>query len=134
MSIRLNFLAEAQAEEEMRRRDPVKRGIWIAGMLVACALLWSATLQIRMWAERSTLTRLTEQFESEGKYKTVLQNQTNLAELTRKFQLLNNYSTNRFLWGSVLNALQLSALEDVQVTHFRADQSYVVTEEVKPKT
>jgi len=27
MPLRLNLLAEAQAEEELRRRDPVKRGI-----------------------------------------------------------------------------------------------------------
>ncbi len=35
MPIRLNLLAEAQAAEEMRRRDPVKRALWLAGLIIA---------------------------------------------------------------------------------------------------
>lgn len=41
MPIRLNLLAEAQAMEEMRRRDPVKRAIWVGSLLVAVALAWA---------------------------------------------------------------------------------------------
>ena len=35
MPIRLNLLAEAQAAEEARRRDPVKRAIWLAALIIA---------------------------------------------------------------------------------------------------
>jgi len=38
MPIRINLLAESQALEEMRRRDPVKRAIWV-GVLVVSLLL-----------------------------------------------------------------------------------------------
>ena len=34
MPIRINLLAEAQAAEEMRRRDPVKRALWGASIVV----------------------------------------------------------------------------------------------------
>ena len=39
MPIRLNLLAEAQALEESRRRDPVKRAVW-AGVFLVLALAW----------------------------------------------------------------------------------------------
>ena len=34
MPIRLNLLAEAQAAEEARRRDPVKRAVWMAALII----------------------------------------------------------------------------------------------------
>ena len=45
MPIRINLLAEAQAAEELRRKNPVKRGIWIGGFLVLVVILWIAKLQ-----------------------------------------------------------------------------------------
>ena len=33
MPIRLNLLAEAQAAEDLRRRDPVKRALWLARLM-----------------------------------------------------------------------------------------------------
>ena len=135
MPIRLNLLAEAQAEMELRRRDPVKRGIWIGSFLVCCILAWSSTLQIRIITQRATLNQLEGRFETKGtEYKKILQTETDLADLNHKLNSLHNLSTNRFLWGNVLNALQQSALPEIQLTHFRAEQSYPVTEEVKPKT
>jgi hypothetical protein len=47
MPIRLNLLAEAQAAEDFRRRDPVKRGIGLAALLVALMLVFSSFLQLR---------------------------------------------------------------------------------------
>ena len=41
MPIHINLLAEAQAAEELRRRDPVKRAIFIGISLVIVALMWS---------------------------------------------------------------------------------------------
>ena len=37
---RINLLAEAQAAEELRRRDPVKRATWLGAFLVAAILAW----------------------------------------------------------------------------------------------
>ena len=47
MPIRINLLAEAQALEEMRRKDPVKRAALAAGALVCLALVYSSYLQLR---------------------------------------------------------------------------------------
>ena len=48
MPIRINLLAEAQAAEEMRRRDPVKRAVWIAGALVLVVAAWVVFLQVKI--------------------------------------------------------------------------------------
>jgi hypothetical protein len=40
-------------------------------------------------------------------------------------------ATNRFLIGNLLNALQQTNTENVQLVHLKLNQSYAVTEEVK---
>lgn len=135
MPIRLNLLAEAQAELEIRRRDPVKRGIWIGILLVCLVLIWSGTMWIRIISHRATLNGLEGRFSSKGaQFQKIMQMEKDLADLKTKLKLLNNISTNRLLWGTVLNALQQSALPEVQLVHFRGEQSYPVSDEVKPKT
>ena len=61
MPIRLNLLAEAQAAEEMRRRDPVKRALWVAALIVALMLVWSSYLQLRATLANSVVTRIEAQ-------------------------------------------------------------------------
>jgi len=50
MPIRINFLAEQQAQEEERRRDPVKRAAWVAAAWVGLLLVWGGYLQAKLWA------------------------------------------------------------------------------------
>lgn len=57
MPIRINLLAEAQAAEEMRRKDPVKRSIWIGGFIVFLTLLAALTLQLKISRVRSSTLR-----------------------------------------------------------------------------
>jgi len=57
MPIRINLLAEAQAAEEMRRKDPVKRAIWIGGFVVFLTLLAALTLQLKISRIRSDIAR-----------------------------------------------------------------------------
>ena len=135
MPIRLNLLAEAQAAEEVRRRDPVKRGMWIAGLLVALMLVWSSSLQFRAVMARSELNQLERRAASQtNQYTSVLEDQTHLEDTTRRLTALRQLSTNRFLYGSLLNALQQTTIDHVQLTRFKVDQSYSLTEEVKART
>ena len=50
MPIRINLLNEELAAEELRRRDPVKRAIFIGIFLVALSLVWfsSTWLEYKM--------------------------------------------------------------------------------------
>jgi hypothetical protein len=135
MPIRINLLAEAQALEDLRRRDPVKRAIWVAGFLVCMTLAFSSYLQLRATIAKGDLNRVEGQLASRtNEYRSVLDNQTKLAEVNHKLGALQQLATNRLLYGTLLNALQQTTIDEVQLTRFRVDQSYALTEAVRPKT
>jgi hypothetical protein len=131
MPIRINLLAEAQAAEDLRRRDPVKRGIWIGGFLVALVLLWCGKLQVDIWHEGMTRGRLEKDWAiKEPKFKVLLATQERTDRLGVLFDGLDRYSTNRFLWANVLNAIESSEIEDIQLTRIRGEQVFEVVNSV----
>ncbi|MBI3415404.1 MAG: hypothetical protein HY043_08800 [Verrucomicrobia bacterium] len=134
MPIRINLLAEDQFAEELRRRDPVKRAIWISSAVVALVLAWSLWLQVKV----GLATREQNNYESqwarlEKDFKRVTENLQKTAEIEGKLAALQKLATNRFLWGTPLNSLQHTVAGNVQVTRLRAAQVYQLTEEVKPR-
>ena len=129
MPIRINLLAESQAAEETRRKDPVKRSIWIAGFLVSLVLLWLLKLQCDIWFDQKDLAQINGRWtEIKANYGAVTNNVLKTAEIDRKLAALDQLATNRFLWAPVLNALQKCVVNNVQVTRFRGEQSYVKEE------
>src|SRR6185369_11174040 len=137
MPIRINLLAEQQAADELRRRDPVKRAIWIGGFIVGVMAVWSAYLQIKLMAATSEVNRYESEWRKlEASYKKVTANMEAAAEAERKWAALQSLATNRFLWGTALNALQyvMTGVDEVQVLRLRTDQTYAITEGTKPST
>ena len=135
MPIRINLLAEAQANEELRRRDPVKRAIWVGVGLVILVLAWSSSLQLKAMIARGELNRVATQLATRtNEFQQVLVNQRKLVEANHKLILLQEMTTNRMLHGTLLNAMKQTTLDEVQLTRLRTDQAYVYNEEIKPKT
>lgn len=135
MPIRLNLLAEAQALEDLRRRDPVKRVIWIAGLLLALMLVWASGLQLRAFIAKSDLNRVEAAMASkDAGYKQVMENQKRIAETNAKLIALQTLSSNRFLNGNLLDALQRTTVDEVQLAHLKVDQTYFLVEEIKGRT
>lgn len=135
MPIRLNLLAEAQAAEELRRKDPVKRALWIAALLIALLLGWASSLQLKTIVinkELGTVQSLVNQCTND--YNRIVDLQKQTTQMTQKLTALNTLSTNRFLAGNLLNALQHTTVEDVQLVRLKLDQSYSLIEETKPRT
>lgn len=134
MPIRINLLAEAQALEESRRRDPVKRAIWIGVFLVFLMLLWSSLLQFKAMIARSEMARVQGLITLNQKaYDQATKNKKKLDDALLRVHSLRQLATNRFLNGTVLNALQQATVDNVQLARFRADESYTLTEAPKPK-
>jgi hypothetical protein len=135
MPIRINLLAEAQALEELRRKDPVKRAIWVGVALVILVLAWSSSLQVKAMFSKGELNRITAQLATRtNEYQQILNNQGRLVLVNRKLSALQELATNRLLHGSLLNALQQVSLDDVQLVRLRTEESYLFNEEIKPKT
>jgi hypothetical protein len=126
MPIRINLLAEAQAAEEMRRKNPVKLGIWIAAFCVAVVLLWILKLQLDIKFSQIKYNNLEKSWNADKtNYAAVTTNEIKTADVDRKIAALDRLATNRFLWAPVLNALQQTMVDNVQVVRITGEQKYV---------
>jgi len=135
MPIRLNLLAEAQAAEELRRRDPVKRALWLAGLLIAVMLLWSGWVQLRTLRTQARLNAVDKDIAIRtNECQQVLEFQGKTIEIETRLAALHRLATNRFLNGNLLNALQQTTIDGVQLIRLKMEHRYTFTEEVKRKT
>lgn len=131
MPIRINLLAEAQAAEEIRRRDPVKRAIWAAFLIVVMVLFVSVMFGIKTIAKNSTLNSCQVQFNLlTNQYNLVISNQNRLHDIQSKLTMLNRYATGRFLAASPLDALEHSTVDNIRLTHLHFEQIFDITPEV----
>lgn len=135
MPIRINLLAEAQALEDLRRRDPVKRAIGVGILLVVLLLAWSSSVQFKVMLAKRELYKVAAQLSTRtNEFQQVLGNQRQLIDANRRLSMLQNMATNRLLNGTLLNALQQTTLDDVQLMRFRSEEAYIYNEEIKAKT
>jgi hypothetical protein len=128
MPIRINLLAESQAIEELRRKDPAKRALWVAAICVGAVLVWSGKLWLNIWTESSTLSeRISDSDSLSKQYNTVVANQKKLADADSKLEALASFSSNRFLYANMLDSLMHTADPDIQVTSLRTEQTFRTT-------
>jgi hypothetical protein len=125
MPIRINLLAEEQAAEEMRRRDPIKRAIFAGAALAVVMIFWIGITQVNVIAARRELSNYEDRFKKvDDSSKQVRNNQMASADLESKIKALQRYSTNRLLWGTLLDALQFTVVDHIRFTDVRTDQTY----------
>jgi hypothetical protein len=124
MPIRINLLAETQAAEELRRQDPVKRAIIVGVCLVTIVAIWSISLQFGVMAGNSRKAALQQGLDSmTNEYQQVLDSEKKLGDVNAHLASLNRLSAERFLTAPLLNALTLSTVDGIQLTHFNTDQT-----------
>src|SRR5271170_2643947 len=125
MAIRINLLAEAQAAEEMRRKNPVKLAIWIGSFLVAVVLLWILELQLEIGVSKNTYTAIERSWNDNTKrYAAVTNNIAKTAQMEQKLGALDRLETNRFFWAPVLNGLQQTMIDGIQFIRITGVQKY----------
>lgn len=135
MAIRINLLAEAQAAEELRRRDPVKRAIFAGVSVVVLALVWSGMVEINQVLAKGRFTAVqTAIVAQNNKYNDVLANLNKVAAAKAKLDALQKFATSRFLQGNLLNALQQTTVDGVALSRFTVQQSYLLTEGTAAQT
>lgn len=125
MPIRINLLAEEQAAEELRRRDPIKRAIYVGAALAGVMVFWIGITQMSVMGARNELADYEYRFKKvDESSKQVQSNQAASLDFQARAKALHRYSTNRFLWGSLLDALQFTSVDQVRLTEIRTEQSY----------
>ncbi len=135
MPIRINLLAEALAEEDLRRRDPVKRAIFGGVFLVGLALVWFSSIWLTYVMYKQHLNQVDTEIQLRaGDYDQVLGNTKKLTDLQTRMDDLDKLAAARFLQGNLLDALQHTYVPNVQLTHLRVEQAYTGSAAVPPKT
>ena len=134
MPIRINLLAEAQAAEELRRRDPVKRAILAGVLAVALMFVWSSWLQLKvMLANRNLAQAQSEIAAQTNAYQLVLSSREKTTKDRANLAALHHLSDCRFLEGTLLDALQHLKVSGVQLVRLRLNQNDTLTPAVKDK-
>jgi hypothetical protein len=129
MPIRINLLAEAQAAEELRRKDPVKRAIMMGVFCIVAILLISVLLQTQIMstkgADNTYVAKITAVTND---YVDVVHDSDRLNEVTLHKRGLDILSSERLLYGNLLNALQKIYVDGVQMIHVRTEHAYELNE------
>ena len=124
MPIRINLLAEALAAAELRRKNPVKRGIWVGSFLVCVIVLWIINLQLNILFEKKNYNNIGVNWTNKmAKFSAVTNEEVKIRDLDFKLKQLDQLRTNRFLWAPVLNALQQTMVDEIQVTRVKGEQT-----------
>lgn len=129
MPIRINLLTEALAQDDLRRRDPVKRVGYLGAFLVALSLVWYSSEWLNFKMAQNKLSQIQDQIQTHtNEFSRVQADIKKLADSQKRLNALQQLSTNRFLQGNLLNALQQIYVPNVQLIRVRLDQSYAIKE------
>jgi hypothetical protein len=125
MPIQINLLTEALAKEDSRKRDPVKRAIFAAALLVALALVWFSSISLEHMVANNNLARVQSEIQSHtNDYNVVVANLKHITEKQNQLNSLNQLSSARFLQGDLMNALQQLYVSNVCLMRMQIQQSY----------
>jgi len=125
MPIRINLLAEAQAAEELRRKDPVKRAIMMGAACVALIIMVSIFLQSQILATKSTDKSYQAKIGTvTNEYEAVVRDSERLKKVNLNKRGLDILSSERMLYGNLLNSLQKIYVDGVQLIHLRTEHAY----------
>ncbi|HWF19555.1 MAG TPA: hypothetical protein VG754_09810 [Verrucomicrobiae bacterium] len=128
MPIRINLLAEAQAAEELRRRDPVKRALWAGVCLILMVVVWISSLQVKIMADTSRLGNLQARLDSRtNQYTQILQNKQTLLDINEKLAALNRLAAERLLQATLLDAPLHTPVDGIQILRLHTEQGFDVT-------
>lgn len=127
MPIKLNLLAEAQAQEEMRRKDPAKLALFIGALLVALALVWFSGTWALLLKTKGDLGKVKGQIaQLTNDFAVVTLNQKKTEDCKKRLDSLDKLSEARFLQGQFLNALQAIYVPNVALLRVKLDQTITV--------
>ena len=125
MPIRINLLAEEQAAEEMRRKDPIKRVIFAGILLTALMFVWIGLTYMKATAARSELANLESRLDRiDTQAASIKSNQSLIADIDSRIEALDEYASSRFFSANFLNALQQAAVPNLRLVEVRTVHNY----------
>jgi hypothetical protein len=125
MPIQINLLTEAQAQEDLRKKDPVKRAIFACALLVALTLVWYSSTSLEHMVAANDLAKVQSEIQAHANdYNLVVANLKKINDKQSHLKALNDLSSARFLQGDLMNALQQLYVSNVCLLHVQVAQTY----------
>jgi hypothetical protein len=125
MPIHINLLNDALAEQDLRKKDPVKRTVFIGALVVALMMVWySSSLLQHMVANNSLAQVQLESQNHTNDYNTAIANLRTLHAGESRLKALNDLTSARFLQGNLMNALQQLYVSNVNLMRVEISQRY----------
>lgn len=134
MPIKLNLLAEAQAQEEMRRKDPVKFAAFVGALAVVISLVWfsASFATLKMTENKLNLVKASIATHTND-FALVILNKTKIAACVKRQEELEKINGARLLQGPLMDALQQIYVPNVAMIRTRLDQTFTLKEGVTTK-
>ncbi len=134
MPIKLNLLAEAQAQEEMRRKDPVKFATFVGALAVVISLVWFSASFATLKMTENKLNDVKAKIATHtNDFALVVLNRNKIADCQKRQDELDKLNEARQLQGPLLDALQQIYVPNVAIIRTRLDQTFSFKEGVQTK-
>jgi len=127
-------MAEAISEEELRRRDPVKRAALFGAFLVVLSLVWFSSTWLTYLMAKQNLNHIESEIQTHtNEYALVQNNLKKISDIQKQIDSLDQLAAARFLQGNLMNSIQQTYVPNIQLTRLHIDQSYITTPATAPK-
>lgn len=135
MPIRINLLNEALAEEDLRRRDPVKQAMYLGGFFVVLTLAWFRSSWLKSKMVQTSLNQIESEIQSHTNANAQVQaDLKKIADMQKRLDALSQVNANRFLQGTLMNTMQQIYVPNVQLIRLKLDQRYEIKAGLPAKT
>lgn len=125
MPIQINLLTDALAEQELRKRDPAKRAVYVGVLAVVMMLVWYSSILLEHMVAKSNLDRVQSQIQARtNEYNLALASLRTLHTGQNRLKSLDDLSSARFLQGNLMNALQQLYVSNVNLMRIEISQHY----------
>jgi hypothetical protein len=125
MPIQINLLHEALAQEDLRRRDPVKRAIFWSALALALTLVWYSSTSLEHMVANSDFSKAQAEVQAHtNDYNIVVANLKKITDVQNHLKSLDELSSARFLQGNLMNALQKLYVPNVCLMRMQVNQTY----------
>jgi hypothetical protein len=126
MPIQINLLTDVLAEQELRKRDPARRAIYVGALAVVMMLVWYSSILLEHMVAKSNLDRIQSEIQARtNDYNTALASLRILHTGENRLKALDNLSSARFLQGNLMNALQQLYVSNVNLMRIEVSQHYL---------
>ena len=134
MPIQINLLTDALAEQELRKKDPVKRAVFFGALVVALMLVWFSSNILQHVVASNNLARVQSEIQIHtNDYNLAIGSLKDLHAGENRLKALNDLTSARFLQGNLMNALQQLYVSNVNLMRIELSQRYTPSgPDVKP--